>query len=133
MKRSIIQRIFGIPATKLPSDNDFWSIKEDKIIVDKNKIRDFEIGKAIRIEGHDVEDKILLVHGEDGNFHALQNKCTHGGRYLDPDPDTATVQCCSVGKSCFDYSGKRISGSATEDIKKYELQDSGNLLVIKLS
>ena len=62
---------------------------------------------------------------ESGNFIIQE--------YLDPDPDTATVQCCSVGKSCFDYSGKRISGSATADIKKYELQDSGNLLVIKLS
>ena len=43
-----------------------------------------------------ITARTLVVHGDDGTFHAFANRCRHMGRRLDPVPGTETVQCCSV-------------------------------------
>ncbi len=133
MKRNFFQRIFGKPATKPPESNDFWTFQGNVISVDLEQIPLLkEKGKGVRLERKDLAEKILLVHGEDDQFHALQNKCSHGGRCLDPDPGTESVQCCSVGKSSFGYEGHLISGSAKEDVKVYPVTRKNGTLTIEL-
>ena len=63
------------------------------------------------MEGKNMPNRVLVVHGEDGEYRAFHNQCTHlGHRRLDPVPGTNTVQCCSVNKSTYDTEGTKIYG-----------------------
>jgi nitrite reductase/ring-hydroxylating ferredoxin subunit len=129
--RNIFQRILGICATKQPSDEDCWTFENGKIIVDLARAP--ELGRrngAIRLEKKNLPERVLVIQGDDGEYYAFKNRCTHGKRRLDPMPAIQQVQCCSIGKSTFDYGGKKISGPAKEDIDTYIMTvEDGKLLI----
>ena len=131
LKRSFFQRLFGKPATQPPKDKECWTFTDGKVIVDLSRAPELsETGGAIRLEGNEIPERVLVIHGDDGNYYAFSNKCKHGGRRLDPVPCAGTVQCCSIGKSTYDYSGKVLSGSAKEDIIIYPVKfDDGKLII----
>ena len=132
LNRNIFQRILGRPATSLPENNDFWSFNDGKIILDLNQTPALEIpGGAVRLEGG-LPEKVLVVHGEDGQYKAFENKCSHGGRCVDPVPGTKTVQCCSFGTSTYNLDGSVISGPAPEPLKTYPLAVANGKLVIEI-
>ena len=89
-------------------------------------------GGAIRLEGQNLPQRVLVFQGRDGAFHALQNKCTHGGRRLDPLPDQPQIECCSVGKSKFDYSGEKLAGPAKGPVDAYAVRQENGKLFISL-
>lgn len=131
LHRNIFQRILGICATKQPSDEDCWKFENGKIIVDLARAPELA-GRngAIRLEKKNLPERVLVIHGDDGEYYAFQNRCTHMHRRLDPVPAAQQVQCCSLGKSTFDYKGKKISGSATKDIDTYKIMaEDGKLLI----
>ena len=133
LNRTIFQRILGRPATSLPENNDFWSISNGKITVDLNKTADLaKPGDAVRLEGQ-LANHVLVVHGEDGRFHAYDNKCTHFGRLVDPVPGTETVQCCSINCATFDLDGNAIDGPAKRPLPKHPVSVEDRKLVIELS
>ena len=116
LRRNIIQRLFGICATKPPADDGAWTVQDTKVIVDLGRIPELaETNRAVRLEKKGP-DRLILVHGDDGRYHALKNRCTHGGRRLDPVPGTQQIQCCSIGRSTYDYSGKVLSGPAKRPV-----------------
>jgi len=131
LHRNIFQRILGICATKQPSDEDCWTFENGKIIVDLARAP--ELGRrngAIRLEKKNLPERVLVIQGDDGKYYAFKNRCTHGKRRLDPMPGIQQIQCCSIGKSTFDYGGKKISGSAKEDIDIYMMTvEDGKLLI----
>jgi nitrite reductase/ring-hydroxylating ferredoxin subunit len=131
LHRNIFQRILGICATKQPSDEDCWTFENGKIIVDLARAP--ELGRrngAIRLEKKNLPERVLVIQGDDGEYYAFKNRCTHGKRRLDPMPAIQQVQCCSIGKSTFDYGGKKISGPAKEDIDTYIMTvEDGKLLI----
>lgn len=131
LHRNIFQRILGICATKQPSDEDCWTFENGKIIVDLARAP--ELGRrngAIRLEKKNLPERVLVIQGDDGEYYAFKNRCTHGKRRLDPMPAIQQVQCCSIGKSTFDYGGKKISGPAKEDIDIYMMTvEDGKLLI----
>lgn len=131
LHRNIFQRILGICATKQPSDEDCWTFENGKIIVDLAHAP--ELGRrngAIRLEKKNLPERVLVIQGDDGEYYAFKNRCTHGKRRLDPMPAIQQVQCCSIGKSTFDYGGKKISGPAKEDIDTYIMTvEDGKLLI----
>ncbi len=131
VKRNFFQRLFGIPATKKPKNPDCWNYSGGKLTVILNKAPELSNkGGAIQIEGGNLTERVLIIHGDGGQFHAFHNKCGHGGRRLDPVPGGLTVQCCSVGKSTYDYNGKVLSGSSKEPIKVYPVAlEEGNLII----
>ncbi len=79
-----------------------------------------------------LADPILLVHGEDGQYYAFRNACTHAGRMIDPVAGSMTLECCSVSQSKFDYQGRVLSGPATEPLTAYALTFEGGQIVIDL-
>lgn len=110
-------RLFGKCRTKPPADTGCWSLANGQVIIDLERAP--ELGQnngAIRLEGDGLPMRVMVFWGDDGGIHAIQNKCTHGGRRIDPQPGRSTVQCCSVGKSTFDYDGHRLSGAAKKPI-----------------
>lgn len=130
LKRTFFQRLMGRPATPLPDNNDFWTLDDGKITVDLEQAPGLGVpGGAVRLEGK-IPDRILVVHCEDGQYRAYENKCTHGGRCLDPVPGTATVQCCSIMTSTFDCDGHKLAGAAKGDLKTWPVTVEGNRLFI---
>lgn len=133
LKRSILQRLFGIPATRAPGDPGAWTYAAGKLEVALDRTPELaKAGGAIRLEGRNLPERLLIVHGDDGNYYAFQNRCRHMGRRLDPVPGTTTVQCCSVGKTTYAYDGQVMSGSAKEAIKTFNLQVQNGKLIIAL-
>jgi nitrite reductase/ring-hydroxylating ferredoxin subunit len=133
LHRNIFQRLFGICETRQPSDENCWTFDNGKIVVDLAHAPELaEKNGAIRLEKKNFPGRVLVVHGNDGEYHAFKNHCTHAKRRLDPVPEMQNVQCCSIGKSTFDYSGKMISGSANEDIDIYKVTVENGKLEITL-
>jgi len=131
----ILKRLLGICATQVPANPGCWSYAGGKLEVILDKAPELsQKGGAVRLEGPSLPKRVLVVHGQDGAFHAFPNRCTHiGHRRLDPLPGEDKIRCCSVGKSTFEYSGKLISGSAKESIEPLPLESDGSKLVISLS
>ncbi|MFV9631046.1 MAG: Rieske (2Fe-2S) protein [Methanosarcinales archaeon] len=131
LHRNIFQRILGICATKKPSDEGCWNFEEGKIIIDLARAPELAmVNGAIRLEAKEIHERVLVIQGDDSRYYAFQNRCTHGKRRLDPMPGMQQVQCCSIGKSIYNYNGKIISGSAKDDIRTYQVTvDNGKLMI----
>jgi nitrite reductase/ring-hydroxylating ferredoxin subunit len=71
-----------------------------------------------------------VVRGQQGTWHAYENRCAHAGRRLDPIPGAGRVQCCSLGKSTYDASGDILSGSAKKGINAFAVTVEDGLLKI---
>lgn len=134
LRRNIFQRICGIPATPKPENTVSWSYSNGQVIIDLGKVPELRSPwSAVRLEGAGLPVRILVVHAEDGSFCAFRNRCTHfGHRRLDPVPGTHTVQCCSVNKSTYDLSGKRIYGPAKHSITAYPVRKESDKLIITI-
>jgi nitrite reductase/ring-hydroxylating ferredoxin subunit len=134
LKRSIVQRLAGTCITEKPVNDKCWRIRGSQVEI---SLKDSpELAKpsgALRLEGKGLERRILVVHGEDGEFYAFPNHCTHAGRRLDPMPGEPMLQCCSLGKSTFDYGGKVLFGSDTTPIHPLALRREKDRLVVDLS
>lgn len=134
LKRGFFQRICGIPATAKAQNDDGWTYADGQVTIELDKIPELRLsGGAVRLEGADLPERLLVTHGEDGEYYAYRNRCTHlGHRRLDPVPGTDTVQCCSVNKSTYNLNGERIYGPAKHAITTYPVTQEENRLVISL-
>ncbi len=65
-------------------------------------------GSGVRLEGKGLDPRLLVFHGDDGQYHAIDNRCTHMGRRIDTIAGSGTIQCCSVSKSTFTYDGQPV-------------------------
>ena len=131
----ILKRLLGICATQVPANSGCWTYSDGKLEVILDKAPELsQKGGAVRLAGPSLPKRVLVVHGQDGAFHAFPNRCTHiGHRRIDPLPGEDKIRCCSVGKSTFEYSGKLISGSAKESLEPLALESDGSKLVISIS
>jgi nitrite reductase/ring-hydroxylating ferredoxin subunit len=134
LNRSFFQRLFGIPATPQPRVPGCWSRAGETIVIDLDKAPELDRPSgALRLEGGGLPIRVLVVHGQDGKYHAFHNRCTHlGHRRLDPVPGTATVQCCSVNKSTYAYDGPTLFGPAPRPITVFPVEREGGRLVVRL-
>ena len=135
LKRGFINRILGIPATKTPQDSDCWSYNDDTVTVDLDRAPELsKPGGAMRLEGESLPERVLIFLGDDGEYRAVKNRCTHvGHRRLDPVPGQNCVQCCSVNGSIYEYDGTNLKGPAPHPVKTFEVTKDGNILSIKLA
>ena len=130
----IFKRIFGICETKPPANPDCWNHISGTLEIDLSKTPELrEKGAAIRLEGTALPIRLLVVHNGDDQYYAFENRCTHYGRRLDPLPGQLLLQCCSVSKSTFDFSGSNIIGPGKGPIKSYPVERNGELLSINLN
>jgi nitrite reductase/ring-hydroxylating ferredoxin subunit len=133
MKADLIKRIFGICETKKPKDALCWKYSKRKLQIEWARVP--ELHKpcgAIRLEGRGLPERILIIYGTDGQFHAFRNKCPHMGRRLDPVAGTATVCCCCLFRSTFDYAGTIMSGTGKESLKTYRVETKKCKVIIGL-
>lgn len=133
LHRNIFQRLFGICATKEPSDPNCWTFENGKISIDLNRTPELASpDSAIRLEKKNLPERVLVFKGTDDQYHAIRNACTHMKRRLDPVPGVQQVQCCSIGKSTYTYEGENLSGLAKGPLHAYPVSLEENKLVITL-
>jgi len=135
LQRSIWQRIFGISASELPQDASGWNNDSGQLTISLERIPELtRSGTAVRFEGKNLPERILVVFDENERYQALHNRCTHlGHRRLDYVPGTETVQCCSVNKSTYTLAGEKIYGPAPSSIQTYPVEVREGKLIIKIS
>jgi nitrite reductase/ring-hydroxylating ferredoxin subunit len=135
LQRSIWQRIFGISATDKPQDESGWQYESGQLTISLDRVPELtRMGTAVRFEGKRLPVRVLVVHGEDGQYQAFHNRCTHlGHRRLDYVPGTETVQCCSVNKSTYTFGGEKIHGPAPQPIPTYPVEVGEGELRISVS
>ena len=130
----IFNKIFGICETRKPEDPGCWIISGGRVEIDLKRAGEFsERGGAIRLEGKDLEDKILVIRGENGLFYAYKNKCTHMGRRIDPVSGSQHIKCCSVMGSRFGFTGEVLSGPAKGALKYFKVKIEDNKLNIYIA
>jgi len=129
----LLKRILGICETSRPARQDAWSVANRRITIHLTRAPELaKPGGAVRLEGARLPERVLVVHGSDGKYHALSNRCTHMGRRLDPLQGAARIQCCSVLKSTFTYEGQVVSGVARKPVQSFPVTLEGDRLVIDL-
>lgn len=129
----LFKQIFGICKTKPPEYAGCWKYFRGKIELDWARVPELhKPGGAIRLEGRVLPERILVIYGIDGHFYAFKNRCTHMGRRLDPVAGTATVRCCSLSRSTFDYTGNVMSGPAKESLRKFRVETNKCKFIIWL-
>ncbi|MGD8395185.1 MAG: Rieske (2Fe-2S) protein [Candidatus Eiseniibacteriota bacterium] len=133
VRRNLLQRIFGIAATGPPRDRGCWSYGDGAVTVDLARAPELvAVGGAVRLEGHELPERLLVVRANDGTYRAYRNRCEHGGRRLDPTPDGLSLHCCSLGRSTYDVEGNPVSGPAKRPVTVYPARVDAATLVITL-
>ncbi len=128
----ILNRILGICSTQPPGDPACWRYTDGRLEVNLSLAPELTAtGGAIRIEGGNAPKRVLVFKGDDDQYHAVVNRCTHiGHRRLDPLPGENAVRCCSVNKSTFNYKGEVVSGPTRKPITVLEVTEQEGRLVI---
>lgn len=130
----LLKRIFGICETAPPADAACWEYTGAQVRLDLSRAPELgRPGAAVRLEGGGLPVRMLVIHGQDGNFHAFANRCTHMGRRIDPLAGADRIECCSVSKSTFGYDGNPLGGAARKPLRVFAVTQSGNELKITLA
>jgi len=95
---------------------------------------DLEPGEAMRLELDSADGSLVevaLVRAEDGEYHAINDVCTHGQVSLsEGEVEGNTVECWLHG-SVFDLdSGEPLSLPATRPVAVYPLTYDGDKILV---
>jgi len=133
LQRNIFQRLLGLCATKAPADDGSWTVRGNQVLVDLGRVPELaDPNRAVRLEKKGLPERLLVFHGNDGRYHVFKNRCKHGGRRVDPVPGREQVQCCSLGRSTYDYSGKILAGPAKRPLETLPVRMEDDRLVIEI-
>ena len=125
--------ILGICETP-PLDLGLWTAEGNQVTVRLSGAAALApAGGAVRLEGKDLASSVLVVHTDGNHYLAFENRCTHGGRRIDPIAGKEELRCCSINHSRFDYQGSKLSGPAEGSLKRYAVEKRGEELVVTLN
>ena len=128
-----LKAILGICETP-PLDAGLWTAEGKQVTIRLGEaVALGPAGGAARLEGKELASSVLIVHAGGDEYLAFENRCTHGGRKLDPIAGKEELRCCSVNHSRFDYLGNKLSGPAEGSLKKYAVEKRGEELVVTLN
>ncbi|MBN1506798.1 MAG: Rieske 2Fe-2S domain-containing protein [Sedimentisphaerales bacterium] len=86
---------------------------------------------SLLVERDTAGDKIMVVHGSDGNLHAVGAACTHAGCTVAYDKEMGDLHC-PCHNSRFGLDGRVIKGPANKPLKTYGVRTEGGLVVISM-
>ena len=128
-----LKRIFGICETPPPADPKAWSLNGPAVRIDLACMPELKnSGSGVRLEGKGLDPRLLVVHGDDGQYYAVANRCAHMGRRIDVLAGSGRIQCCSVSKSTYTYDGQPVSGAAKTTLNTFPTAVENNILTINL-
>lgn len=124
--------LLGICET-LPLDTELWTLEGSEVTIRLGDAAALApVGGAARLQGKGLVSPVLVVHAGGGEYLAFENRCTHGGRKLDPVEGKRELRCCSIGHATFDYQGNKLSGPAKGPLKNYAVEKRGEELIVTL-
>ena len=130
----LLKRLLGISETPLPGNAGAWKTENDAVVVDLARMPELKTpGSGVRLEGNGLAIRLLVIHGDDGQYDAAANRCTHMGRRIDTISGSHTIECCCVSKSTFTYDGSPVSGAAKKSLTTYPVSREGETLMINLA
>lgn len=130
--KDFLKALAGLCETK-PLNQDHWEVQGNKVLVKIKEVPELHRpGRATYLQGKGLSTRLLIVRGDDGNYHCFSNRCTHMGRRLDPVKGKPEIRCCSVGHSTFDYQGGKLKGPAKRPIQVYSSRVENDELLIML-
>jgi Rieske Fe-S protein len=118
----------------------FGSRKPDVVIEPADGLIDLGKGRSatlLRVEGSLLvrpgagADKIVVVHGRDGNLYAVTSVCTHKGCDVLYDKDLGHLRCPCHGSE-YSLDGHNIKGPAKRPLKPYNVTVRSGRIVIEL-
>lgn len=128
----LLKALGGVCRTR-PLDPTLWDLQGDRVTVDLSNSPELAAaGGAVYLAGKGLPSAVLVARKPDSGFVCVENRCTHMGRKLDPEPDGKTLRCCSVSHSTFDYDGNKITGPAKGPVRVYNCRETDGKLVISL-
>ena len=129
-----LKRLFGICETPLPGNAEAWEVENGAVRIDLARMPELKTaGSGVRLEGNGLDPRLLVFHGDDEQYYAVTNRCTHMGRRIDTIAGSNTIQCCSISKSTFTYDGSPVGGAAKMPLKTYPVRREGDKLIVSLS
>lgn len=122
--------LFVVPAAltsceKEVLDPDNGNPDPDNLIID---LTSDTYSKLTSTGGYIIKDNIIVINTGDG-FIALSSVCTHQGCAVSYDHDATNLPCPCHG-SVFSTSGSVLNGPAGSPLKKFEVQQVGDILTI---
>lgn len=124
--------LLGICETP-PLDAELWALEGSELTIRLGGAADLApVGGAVRLQGKGLASPVLVVHAGGDEYLTFENRCTHGGRRLDPVEGARELRCCSIGHARFDCEGNKLSGPAKGPLKKYSAKKRGEELIVTL-
>jgi cytochrome b6-f complex iron-sulfur subunit len=108
-----------------PDDNN--NPGDNTLTIDLTAAKYSDLGSA---GGFVMEGDIIIINTGDG-FIALSSICTHQGCPVSYDSGSNNLPCPCHG-SVYSTSGSVLQGPADAPLKKYELTQEGDILIIVL-
>jgi len=88
---------------------------------------------AKTMKGVSVNGKDILIANINGNYYALEGKCTHAGGNLSKGKLDGKIVICPRHGSKFDVTtGNRIAGPAKQNETTYEVKIEGNSIKVNI-
>jgi nitrite reductase/ring-hydroxylating ferredoxin subunit len=129
---AFFKAIFGVCETP-PLNEQVWRMEGKRVTIRLAEATALApVGGAVRLNGKELASSVLIVHADTDEYLAFENRCTHGGRKLDPVEGRRELRCCSVGHSRFDYQGNKLSGPANSPLTLYRVEKQAEELIVTL-
>lgn len=129
----LLKAFAGICKTQ-PLDQGFWQVRGSEVTIDVRNIPELQKADgAVFLKGQTLSVPILVVRRQDDSYLCVENRCTHMGRKLDPEPGGKLLRCCSVSHATYDDQGNKLTGPAKGPVKVYPSREIDGKLVIDLT
>lgn len=129
---SMLQGISKLPV--LPDDS--YTIEDGRIVISIKKYPDLtQSGTAVKftaVKSNGSEQKVVLLHNNEGEFLAFSDNCTHADRELNFLPEKQELQCSSFGHSRFDLDGNVLKGPAKNNLAGFSVISEKQKLIIMI-
>ena len=93
-------------------------------------VSDIELGQGLRRE---FKGRAIAIFEVDGNYHAIDDLCTHGNASLADGWQEGCEIECPLHQGRFDVTnGKALTAPCTDDVRSYPLRIQDGAVMIKL-
>ena len=106
--------------------------KDNKITLNKEESAKLLASEgSLLVEPKGSDDKIIVVHAQDGSLHAVSAICTHMGCAVLYDEKLGYLRCPCHGAQ-YGLDGHNLKGPAKRPLKQYEVRNDNGQVVITL-
>jgi Rieske Fe-S protein len=108
-----------------------YAVEDSKLVIDLGQHPDLkEVGGSETLRAD--KKKIIVLHPDEKNYKAFENKCTHMGGQISYRPKDGFMLCALHG-SRFDTEGRVVKGPAAKPLTEFRTSLDKDQLTVYLS